>query len=864
MSFEVRAACRSNLTQDEAAVRSAEVSDVRYAVDLDLTTGEQEFATTTVVRFQARSGGANVFLDFAGKVESIECNGRELGPRAQDGTRVRLDVRSGENTVRVAGSGSYSRTGEGLHRFRDPLDGQVYLHTKFEPFAAHKVFACFDQPDLKATVDLTVTADDQWVVVANTDPGEEPAPAGGKHSTWRFRSTPPLPPYLVAFAAGPFRRLRSSHRGVPLALYARKSVLEDLTDDAHELFDVISRGLDFYSQLFDLPYPFTKYDHVFAPEYAFGGMEHPGCVTLNERFVFRHRVTEDQRRRRAELLLHEMAHMWFGDYVTMRWWDDLWLNESFATMMAVVAQPEVTRYGEGWTAFAHHNLPVARHADQLPTSHAIRVETADTDAARTNFGPIVYRRGAAVLHELAVRMGWDSFVSGVRTYLRTHAWGNASLDDFVAALRRVSDADVDRWVDEWLLRRGVNTVEVSRLPKGDWVVQLPDPEVRPRHLHLRVGAFDDCDAGLVLRQRAHVPLSPRSSEGKLDAFGSRSPDLLVPNDDAVSHVKVRLDPRSRQTALRSLSALDDRRAQAVVWGALWDDVLDARLPARSFASAVLTHGVVESDVGVLEALLERAVQATRVYGDPSSTSRMLEVLARRVRDHLAGAAQGSDRQVVLARTLVGVVQADDHSLLSEMVCGRSPWPGLVMDRDLRWRALLRLASTGFEIDGLLGIAMDADAGDSGRRHALMAQAARPTRAAKEQAWALVFTDDYSLAERQAIMAGLRQPGQEELLTPYAKRYLRALESMAGAAEPEFVLAFARALYPRFTHVEQRVLADTEDVLANKRLPGDVLRVLREERTELVMMRAARACDAAQRARQVGSSVALTAERTSGC
>ncbi|MEU4674995.1 aminopeptidase N [Amycolatopsis sp. NPDC023774] len=836
MPFDGRFASGDKLTEHEAAARSAEVFDVHYAVELDLTVGALKFATNTEVRFQARSGDAFAFLDFAGQVESVECNGRELGPDAHEGTRVRLAVRPGGNTVRVAGFAAYSRTGEGLHRFQDPLDGHVYVHTKFEPFAAHRVYACFDQPDLKATVELTVTADAGWVVVANTAVEEPPTPAGGERSTWHFGRTPPLPPYLVAFAAGPFRRLRSSHRAVPLALYARGSLFAELTRDAPELFDVIGRGLDFYGRLFDLPYPFTKYDHVFAPEYVFGGMEHPGCVTLNERFVFRHRVTAQARRKRAEVLLHEMAHMWFGDYVTMRWWDDLWLNEAFATMMAVVAQAETTPYGEGWTAFVHQALPAARHADRLPTGHAIRVETADTDAARSNLGPIVYLRGAAVLHDLASRVGWETFVAGVRTFLRTHAWGNAGLDDFVAALRKVSDENVDRWVGEWLLRRGVNTVEVVR----GRLVQLPEPEVQPRHLTIRVAAFVEREGELVLRHREHVSLGPRESDRDLAGFA----DLLVPNDDAVRHVKVRLDPRSRGTALRHLSTLDDQRARAVVWGSLWDDVLDARLPARSYAAAVLTHGVREDDVGVLETLVERAVRAVELYGDPRRRGRLLDAVARRVRAQLAGAAPGSDRRLVLARALVGVGQAEDHGLLSDLVRGRSPWPDLEVDRDLRWRAVVRLASAGGEVDGLLRVAREADPGDSGRRNALTAEAARPTRAAKEEAWTRVVGEDLSLAERKAVMVGLRQPGQETLLTPYADRYLRALESLAAAGEPEFALAFARGLYPRFTTDDQVVLARTDRLLESGSLPGNVGKVVREERAELTLMRAARACDAA--------------------
>ncbi|NBH06370.1 aminopeptidase N [Amycolatopsis sp. SID8362] len=805
------------LTRAEAAARSAEVSDVRYAVALDLTAGDREFATTTVVRFRARTGEGTVFLDFAGDVESVECNGRELGPDAHEGARVRLAVRPGENTVRVHGSAPYSSTGEGLHRFRDPLDGNVYLHTKFEPFAAHHVFACFDQPDVKAAVELTVTAEDGWVVVANTDP----VAAG---PTWRFACTPPLPPYLVAFAAGPFRRVRSNHRGLPLALYARSSLFDDLTADAAEIFEVVGRGLDHCGRLFALPYPFAKYDHVFAPEYAFGGMEHPGCVTLNERFLFSHRVTEDKRRRRAEVLLHEMAHMWFGDYVTLRWWDDLWLNEAFAELISVVAQPAVTRFGEGWTAYAHHALPVARHADRMPTSHAIRVDTPDTEAARVNFGPIVYKRGAAVLYDLARRLGWDTFFAGVRTYLRTHAWGNATLEDFVAALRSGADEDVDRWVAEWLLRPGVNTVEV----RHGRVRQLPD--VPPRHLPLRIAAFDDLDGRLLPRHDTHVRLTPRRREA---AAGPA--DLVVPNADAGCHVKVRLDPRSRRTAVRSLSAVEDPRVRSVVWGALWDDVLDARLPARLYASAVLAHGPRETD-GVLETLLDRAVTAVQAYGAPDPA------LAHRVRERLAGAAPGSDRQLVLARALTGAVA--DHGLLAEMVCGRSPWPGLEIDRDLRWRALFRLAATGGDVAGLLGIARDADPGDGGRRNALQAEAARPTAAAKEQAWNRLRGDGLSLAEKKAVMAGFRQPGQEAVLTPYADRYLRALESMADA-RPEFVLAFARALYPRFTEAEEDVLAATGDLLESKSLSDGVRKVVQEERAELLVMRAARACDAAE-------------------
>jgi len=834
-----RTAARSVLTRDEAAVRASELGEVHYAVTLDLTRGDREFATSTEVRFRARTGTAPVFLDFTGEVDAVECDGRPLPGRPHDGTRVWLDAGPGRHTVRVAGRAPYSRTGEGLHRFRDPLDERVYLHTKFEPFAAHTVFACFDQPDLKATVELTVIAEEGWEVIANAEPADPRASATGGRRTWRFRPTPPLPPYLVAFAAGPFRRIGSRHGAVPLALYARDSLAAALTADAPEIFAVVGNGLDFFAPLFGVPYPFGKYDHVFAPEYAFGGMEHPGCVTLNERFLFGHRVTADTRRRRAEVLLHEMAHMWFGDYVTMRWWDDLWLNESFAEAMSVAAQAEATPYGDGWTPYAHHALPAARHAERLPTSHPIRAVTGDTDAARVNFGPIVYQRGAAVLHALAEQIGWAAFTAGVRAYLRAHAWGNATLGDFVAALRRTSGAEVDRWVDEWVLRRGINTVEVSGTGTGFRVAQTADRDGGRRHLTVRCAAFDDRGGVLLRRDDVAVPLTPDRPASPLPAA-----DLVVPNADAVCHVAVRLDPRSRRAALRNLSTVEDARTRAVVWGALWDDVLDARLPARDYATAVGTHAPSEPDAGVVEALGQRAVRALQEYADPADREDLLTKWADGLRERLADVAPRSDRQLVLARVLVDALPGSEVGLLTAIAQGAPRWPGLLPDPDLRWRAVRRLAATGQDVDELVDEVLAADPGDSGRRNALAARAARPTAAAKEDAWALVLGNGLSLAEKKAVMAGWRQPGQAAVLTPFASRYPRALAHLCGSARPEFTVAFARALYPRFTTTEQRVLADTGDLVRAAVLSRAVRKAVAEERAELELLRAARSCDRA--------------------
>jgi aminopeptidase N len=829
-----------NLTRQEAAERAALVSDVRYAVTLDLTCGDAEFAAHTTIRFQVSAANRAVFLDYAGWVERVECNGILLGPQAFDGTRIHLPVRDGQNTVEVHGVAPFGRVGAGLHRFCDPEDGHAYLHTKFEPFDAHRVYPCFDQPDLKAVLSLDVVAPTGWRVVANTAPSAEPEQMSAERVRWTFAPTPRLSTYLTALVAGPFHRIASTHHGLPLALYARGSLLDPLTEVADELFDLTRQGLDFYTRLFEQPYPFTKYEQVFVPEYAFGAMEHPGCVTFNEQFVFKSRVTEESLRRRCEVMLHEMAHMWFGNLVTMRWWDDLWLNESFATFMAAMAQEEATRFGEAWVSFTHHACTTARHYDQLPSSHPVAVDAPDTDAVRLNFDPLTYKKGAAVLHQLAAYLGRDAFMSGIRGYLDRHAWGNADLDDFLAALQNASGADLGPWAREWLRSAGVSTVEASPSPDGVRLSQLANPGVAPRRLRLQVGRYDVHETGVELGSRVRLDLAASAA---VPATAGAQPGLVIPNDDGASYLKVRLDEESRKAALAGLSALGDPMARAVTWGALWDEVLDARLPAREFVACVFAHGAAESDVGILQSLWERAMRAAVDYGERANVERALGCLGGRARAQLETATPGSDRQLVWARILAGAAQVSDFAVLGELLGGRSPWPGLEVSRDLRWRVLLSLAAGGQAGDEDIATAAETGLGDDSDRLRLTVEAARPCPQAKEEAWRRTFSEDYSLAQRRAAMAGLQQPGQEEVLTPYVDRYFTALETVWPSLGPEMAIAFTRALYPRISFAEQEVLSRTDEVLAQELLPRDLARILRDERAELALSSAARACDA---------------------
>jgi aminopeptidase N len=838
MSGSERPVQTGTLTRADAADRAALVSDVHYTVVLDLTRDEREFDCRTTIRFRAGRRGIT-FLDYAGRVIEAWCNGVELSPDACDGTRIQLQTRPGENTVEVIGRAAYSRTGAGLHRFTDPLDGAVYLHTKFEPFDAHQVYPCFDQPDLKAPFELEVRAPQRWQVIANS-PARESSPAdGGGTTRWRFPPTRPLSTYLTALAAGPFHRLGAMHRGTPLALWCRGSYLDALKKDADELFELTGRGLDYYTALFDRPYPFDVYQQVFVPEYAFGAMEHPGCVTLNERFVFRSHVRGEARRRRAEVVLHEMAHMWFGDLVTMRWWDDLWLNESFATLMAAMAQDALTGFGPAWVSFAHQAVVTARHADQLPTSHPVVVDAADTDAVRLNFDPLTYKKGAAVLRQLALELGEDTFIRGVRHYLARHAWGNAELADFLGAQAQAAGRDLDGWARHWLRRAGVSTVRAESIGSQLRVTQELEPGGEPRPIRTKVGCYQDQDGQLRRVGSAEVGLTGESAEvaAPLDR-----PDLVLANDDGAGYLKVRLDPRSRRTALDRLSALPDPMARAVIWGALWDDVMDARLPAGAFVGCVLDHCAAETDLGVLQALLERAARAAVDYAAPDRAPALLGALYRRACAELDVAPPGDDRQLVWGSVLATAAGSDATDLLRRLVTGNGPWSAADRDHDLCWRLLERLAVVGQVDDELLAAWAATEPDGVGQRRALSVRAARSTLEAKQWAWARMLDPELSLAERRAVMAGWQQPGQEELLAPWTASYFDALEQVGATESPDAALAFCRAVYPRVTTAEREVLARTDAALREGRLSREMVRVLREESAELV--RRARARSAA--------------------
>ncbi|MGH9037827.1 MAG: aminopeptidase N, partial [Acidimicrobiia bacterium] len=696
----------NNLTREEARERARLVSDLSYEVTVDLR-GEETFRSRTRLRFRGNRPGATTFVDLAapGGVVSAALNGQPLPSDAF--SEGRLSFRLAEENELVVEAGlPYEHTGVGLHRFVDPVDNAVYLHTQFEPFDAHRVFACFDQPDLKATYTLDVDAPAGWEVVSGARAVQRPE--AGQEGRWRFAPTARMSTYLVALVAGPYHSVHRRHRDIDMGLYCRQSLAEYV--DADEIFSITAAGFDFFESAFGQPYPFGKYDQCFVPEFNFGAMENAGCVTFSERHLFRSKVTEAEREGRADTILHEMAHMWFGDLVTMRWWDDLWLNESFATFASHLAMVEATRFRTAWTTFASAWKVWAYRQDQLPSTHPIVADAPDIEAMKTNFDGITYAKGASVLRQLVAWVGQDEFLAGVRTYFKRHAWGNTELPDFLGALEETSGRDLSAWSAEWLETTGVNTLRANfGTGEGGAITSFDlEQEAAADHPTLRshrvaVGLYDRAASGLELRERVELDVvGHRTPVASL--VGRLAPDLVLVNDLDWAYAKIRLDPRSLATVAAHLGALSDPLARSLCWASVWDMLRDAELPARRYLDIVLANLAGEDEIAVVSGLLRNAEGAAIVYGDPANREPARRRLAEHAEAGLRAAPPGSDLQLAFARALASTARSDDHAaLLAGLLSGSGTVDGLAVDTELRWTIVRALATAGAAGPGVRGV-----------------------------------------------------------------------------------------------------------------------------------------------------------------
>ncbi|HEV2372068.1 MAG TPA: aminopeptidase N [Streptosporangiaceae bacterium] len=840
----------NTLTRDEARERARLLEVRSYRVHLDVTHGEPTFTSVTTVDFGCRSPGASTFIDLAATaVEEVTLNGVPLPAGSFDGRRITLTGLAADNELRVSAQCAYSRSGEGLHRFTDPADGAVYLYSDLETFDAHRLYACFDQPDLKATFELAMTVPRGWEVVSNEAPdvtGE--AVAGGE--LWHFPPTPVLPTYITAVVAGPYYVVRDSFEDIPLGLYCRQSLARYLDPD--ELFEVTRQGFGFFHEAFDLRYPFGKYDQVFVPEFKAGAMENAGCVTFLEDYVFRSRVTDFARQNRASTILHEMAHMWFGDLVTMRWWDDLWLNESFATWAATLAQAEATRWRDAWTEFAQVQKAWAYRQDQLPTTHPISAEVPDIATVEVNFDGITYAKGAAVIKQLVAYVGMDNFLTGVRTYFRRHAWGNATLADLLAPLEEASGRDLSGWAKQWLQSAGVNTLrpDIQVGPDGRFAEFAVRQEATASHPMLRdhriaIGLYNRTSEGLVRQQRVECDVTGELTVVN-ELAGAPSPDLVLINDEDLTYAKVRLDPRSLATLHTSIGEFTDSLPAALCWGATWDMCRDAELAAREYLRLVITGVSSVTSIAMTQTLLRQAGAALSRYTDPAWRQAGSEYAAREFRGLLARAEPGSDEQLAYAQALIGVASTPaDVAFLAALRDGSAVVDGLVIDTDLRWSVLRRLVSAGVAGEAEIAAEAAQDATDAGARRAAGCRAAIPDAAAKEAAWDLIMSGSVSGAMFRAVLSGFADPNHLDLLEPFQQRYFDSVCRVWQEWSMDTAQYFATYAYP--LAVSPSVVQATDDLIARADPPDALRRLLLEGRDGVQRAMRCQECD-----RQAGS------------
>ncbi|MFI8594965.1 aminopeptidase N [Microbacterium sp. NPDC078428] len=795
-----------NLTRIEAQERRAVVETHSYEVELDLTRGAEVFGSRTLVRFGG-TAGASTFIDLIARdVREITLNGRSIDPStAFADSRIALDGLEVENELVVDADCVYTNTGEGLHRFVDPADGEVYLYSQFEVPDSRRMYAVFEQPDLKAEFRFTVRAPEAWKVVSNS-PTPEPSPRGDGSAVWAFEPTPRISSYITALIAGPYESTFSeltsaSGRVIPLGVYGRKSLWQHL--DADYIFDKTRQGFAYYEEKFDYPYPFAKYDQLFVPEFNAGAMENAGAVTFTETYVFRSKVTDAVKERRVVTILHELAHMWFGDLVTMKWWNDLWLNESFAEWASTIATAEATEWTAAWTTFNAMEKTWAYRQDQLPSTHPVVAEINDLEDVQVNFDGITYAKGGSVLKQLAAWVGIEQFFAGVAAYFARHEWSNTELPDLLRELEATSGRDLSQWSKKWLETAGVNTLSPLIEESADGtisrfaVVQTAPadyPTIRPHRLG--IGFYSVRDGALTRVHHLELDVDGDRTDVP-DLKGLARPDLVLLNDDDLAYAKIRLDDRSLATAIAHLAEISDPLARSLVWGAAWDQTRDAEASATDYIDLVLRNIGAETESTTVRTTLAQLQLTANAYVAPERREQSRIHVAEGLWSLAQEAEAGSDNQLQFVTAFAqSAATAEQWERVRAIRDGESALPGLAVDTDLSWQLLISLAAGGIATSAQIDEALAADNTAKGGEFAAQAKAALPYRETKRAAWdGLVDRADQPNTIVRSAAAGFVHPATSHLLEEFVPAYFDMLLPVWGSRSYQIAQYLIVGLYP---------------------------------------------------------------------
>ncbi|WBB79600.1 aminopeptidase N [Micromonospora sp. WMMD882] len=844
-----------NLTQVEATERARLIDVTGYDIRLDLSSAVRPadghtFNSVTEVRFRCAEPGASTFIEVAAEsVRSATLNGAPLDLREWSAEKgLVIPGLAAENTLVVDADFGYSNSGQGLHRTVDPVDGETYLYSQFETADAQKVFACFDQPDLKSVYTWHATVPAHWRVVSNM-PVEREEPVDEGHKTVHFTESARMSTYITALCAGPYHEVRDSHDGIDLGAFVRASMARYL--DSDDLFLITKQGFDFFHEHFGVRYPLPKYDQLWVPDFNAGAMENFGCVTHAEsHYIFRSQVTDYEYEQRANTILHEMAHMWFGDLVTMRWWNDLWLNESFAEWASHWCNTHATRFTDAWTTFLAVRKNWGYRQDQLSSTHPVYTEMPDLAAVEVNFDGITYAKGASVLKQLVAYVGLEPFLAGLRAYFAKHAWGNATFDDLLSELEAASGRELRKFAAQWLETAQVNTLrpEVTVGADGTYEQVVVTQEAPAGHPTLRthrlgVGLYDLTDGRLVRRERIEVDVAGERTE--LTALhGARAADVLLLNDDDLTYAKLRLDAASLSTVVQHIAGFESSLARALCWTAAWDMVRDAELSTRDYVALVAAGLPAEVDVNLVTPTLRQAASALTFYADPEWAPTGWAELSRAAKAALRTAEPGSGLQLAWARAYASAARsAEDLACLRSWLDDTDVPAGLTIDTELRWTLLHALVANDRAGAAEIDAELTRDKTASGEREAAYAYALVPTPENKAAVWAqLTGAEALPNWRHRALLQGFSHPAQVELTAPYRERYFASVAQVWATRDSEPAQEFTQLAYPAFL-VEEDTVAATDAWLAGEGHPAPLRRLVAEGRDGVVRALKARARDA---------------------
>jgi len=820
-----------NLTRVEAQERKALVDVQSYNVTLDLTTGDEVFLSTTQVNFTAQAG-ASTFIDHLSRtVHSVTLNGAELDPAVvNDGVRIQLDGLAADNVLVVVSDAEYTNSGEGLHRFVDPVDGEVYLYSQFEVPDSRRVFAVFEQPDLKATFQFTVIAPSAWAVVSNSPTPTPDVVQGTANSVWAFSPTPVLSSYVTALIAGPYDVITSEltsrdGRVIPLGIYARKSLFEYL--DADYIFEKTRQGFAYFEEKFDYAYPFEKYDQLFVPEFNAGAMENAGAVTFTETYVFRSKVTDAVKERRVITILHELAHMWFGDLVTMKWWNDLWLNESFAEWASTIAAAEATEWTEAWTTFQAMEKSWAYRQDQLPSTHPVVATINDLEDVLVNFDGITYAKGGSVLKQLVAWVGIDAFFAGVAAYFKKNAYGNTELSDLLGELEVTSGRDLSGWSALWLETAGVNTLRPEVRVTNDGTITsfsilqtaaIDYPTIRPHRL--AIGFYNLEDKKLVRTDRFEIDVNGEKTDVAA-LVGTKKPDLLLINDDDLAYAKIRLDTDSLDVAIEHLADIENPLARAIVWGSVWDSTRDGETAASDYVRLVLGNIATETESTTIRTTLGQLTTVARLYVDPSTRAATIEHVGDELWSLAKAAKAGTDAQFQFVKFFANIASTPAHvETLRGLRDGSIALDELEIDTDLAWEILEGLAVNGAVGAAEIDEALAADNTSNGQQAAARTRAALPTAADKLAAFqSLVDSDELPNAIVRQTAVGFQHVNDPAALESLVDAYFEMLTRIWKDRSHSIAETLVVGLYPAPLASNELVAATQSWLVSNPDTPA---------------------------------------------